>query len=317
MQFIMYFAFRSILVPLISILLMIGSVAPAAIAADPSVAVLVSAAGAPYEEALSGFRQYLQAKGIKADIAVHQLAGDAAKAASVVSSFRKSPPKLVVTLGMLATENVLRETPDIPVVAAMILKSEVLKKADNATGVVLEISLVTQLQWLKKVMPKATTIGIIFNPAENREKIDAVARIAQKMGLKVSAQEVRSPTDIPGALERLASDADVMLGISDSLVLTPQTAKLILLFSFRNKIPFIGPSAAWVKAGALYALDGDYADMGAQCGEAAVKILQGTPASSIPLGTPRKTVFTLNRKTAEEMSLSIPDDIAREAKVVY
>ncbi|MFO0732606.1 MAG: ABC transporter substrate binding protein [Nitrospiraceae bacterium] len=55
--------------------------------------------------------------------------------------------------------------------------------------------------------------------------------------------------------------------------MTPHTAEPILLSTFRNKIPLAGLSTSWVKAGALYALDRDYLDIGSQCGEIAGKIL--------------------------------------------
>ena len=51
--------------------------------------------------------------------------------------------------------------------------------------------------------------------------------------------------------------------------MTPQTAEPILLSTLKNKIPLVGLSSSWVKAGALYALDRDYVDIGLQSGELA------------------------------------------------
>jgi putative ABC transport system substrate-binding protein len=286
-------------------------------AADQRIAVLISGAGAPYDDTLEGLKQYLEKRGLKAGYAVLQLEGDGRKISASVQELKAARPSLIVTLGALATEGVLREVADTPVVAAMILKADLLRKAPNATGVVLEFPLETQLNWIRRVLPKARTIGVVFSPAENRQRVGDARQAAEKMGMKLDAQEVREPRDIPGALERLAKTADVLWGMADSMALTPQTAKLFLLFSFRNKIPFVGPSSAWVKAGALYSLDWDYADMGAQCGEAAVKILQGARAGSIAPAPPRKISFSLNRRTAEEMSLSLSDELIREARMVF
>jgi putative ABC transport system substrate-binding protein len=88
------------------------------------------------------------------------------------------------------------------------------------------------------------------------------------------------------------------------------------LFSFRHQIPLIGHSTPWVKAGALYALDRDYTDIGLQCAEMAGKILAGQAASSLPPVPPRKVRYTLNRKTAEQMKLDLPVRAFRDAAEV-
>ena len=84
----------------------------------------------------------------------------------------------------------------------------------------------------------------------------------------------------------------------------------------RNRIPFVGLSQTWVKAGALYALDRDYEDIGAQCGELAVKILQGTSPSALPPVTPRKVVYSINLRTARHMKLDISPGALRDAQAV-
>src|SRR2546425_8044938 len=115
------------------------------------------------------------------------------------------------------------------------------------------------------------------------------------MGLTLLARKAHSPKDLPDALASLNNRADGLWGVADQIVLNPQTVKPILLFSLRNRIPFVGLSATWVKAGALYALDRDYDDIGRQLGEAAVKILRGAAPGSLPPASPRKVVYCINR----------------------
>jgi putative ABC transport system substrate-binding protein len=119
-----------------------------------------------------------------------------------------------------------------------------------------------------------------------------------------------------GALESLASHADVLWGIADPVVLNSQTAQPILLFSLRNRIPFIGLSLTWVKAGALYALDRDYTDIGMQCGELALQVIQGKPAGTLPPAPPRKAVYSVNLKTAHQLKVEIPRDLVQGAQSV-
>jgi putative ABC transport system substrate-binding protein len=137
------------------------------------------------------------------------------------------------------------------------------------------------------------------------------------MGLTLFAQAIETPRDIPGALNRLAGAVDVLWGLADHVVLSPETAQPLLLFSLRNRIPFVGLSASWAKAGALYALDRDYGDLGAQCGELAMAILDGRPPESLPPASPRKVVYAINLKTARHMKITLPDGLVRGAAEVF
>ena len=285
-------------------------------AAEVQIAVLVSNNSQPYNETINGFKRQMEKKGVRAEYKMYALEGDPGKAALAVQEIKKNRPALVFCAGSLAAGKTLKEISDIPVVSALVLKIEDIRRP-NGTGVALGVPAETQFQWMRRFLPKAKSIGVVFNPQENKETVEEAARIAQKMGFKLDAQEVLAPKDLPAALEKLATSVDVLWGIADNLVLNPQTAKLVLLSSFRNRIPFVGPSAAWTKAGALYSLDCDYSDMGAQCAEMAQKILQGSPASSVHPSVPRKIVYSINMKTAGEMALKIPDELARNASTTY
>jgi putative ABC transport system substrate-binding protein len=137
------------------------------------------------------------------------------------------------------------------------------------------------------------------------------------MGLHLEAVEVRTPQDILFALTTLANTIDVLWGLADTLTLSPQMAKHILLFTFRNDIPFVGPSEAWTRAGALYSLDWDYKDLGAQCGDMAIQILRGKTAKAIPPASPRTIRYSVNMNTARQMRLNVPEDVVKKAWTVY
>jgi putative ABC transport system substrate-binding protein len=91
-----------------------------------------------------------------------------------------------------------------------------------------------------------------------------------------------------------------MLAIPDTTVYTPSAAKALLLFSFRHKIPLIGLTEAWVKAGALYALEWDYQELGSYCGALAARALAGPKAPVPPPPRPRVVV---NLRIADQFRL--------------
>ncbi len=284
---------------------------------DAHVLVINSYNAAPLRETEEGFKQYLieQKMGVKFES--FQMNGDVTRVVRVVQEAEKKKADLFFTLGTLATETIINKNIKTPIVASLTLKKDTIEKSANATGVVIDFSVKNQLQWIQRFLPKCKTIGILYNPEQNQKIVDTASRIAKQMGLRIDAQKVNAPRELPKALRNLSRSAHIIWGIADRIVLTPQTAKKILLFSFRNRIPFVGLSNNWVKAGALYALTLDYYDLGQQSGEIAFKVLNGSPAKSIPPTRPRKIMYSLNLKTAQHMKIEIPETLIRNANEVF
>jgi putative ABC transport system substrate-binding protein len=299
-----------------ALLLIFSPLVTSALAGE-KIAVLVSSKEAPFEEALKGFQDYLGKMAIEADYDIHRLNGNSAKARQAAQAVKNSGAKMILTMGPLATDAAMHDISGIPIVACMVLRTDNFKKSQNVTGVGLEFPLEVQFSWLQVLAPTSLKVGVIYNPEENQKRIEAAGRIMQSMGLMLVAQQVRSPRDVPAALESLAKRVDILWGVADGIAMTPQTAKSVLLFSIRNKIPFVGLSPAWVKAGALYSLDWDYADIGAQAGDMAAKVLKGVVPSALPTASPRKVYYALNLKTAQQMKINFSDQLIKGARTVF
>lgn len=306
------------LFPLLRALLsFLGLASPAGVAreaAQPTrVLAVVSQDAPPYREALAGFRQRLERESTPLAFTVVQLAGNPARAPQALSAAQAD---LVLTLGTLATRESLRRFPETPLVAGMILSSEELGGANQATGVFLQFPIETELEWLTRLLPSSRRVGVIYHSADTKERVTRAERLAAGVNLTIQAYHIDGPQELPDALDNLVDRADVLWGVTDPVVFNPETAKSLLLFSFRHQIPLIGQSTPWVKAGALYALDRDYGDIGVQCAELAQRILAGWAPSTLPPVPPRKIRYSLNRKTAEQMKLTLSDEAFRDAAEV-
>ena len=293
----------------------VGVVRPAYGADAGELLVVTSHHEGPYGSVVSGIRNTLRGTGH--GLTVESLASAPEQVEAELRRLRKASKAPILTIGSVATRAALEAPGNAPVIACMVVDSPEIRRARNVTGVLLDFPLETQLRWVKRFSPQSHTIGVLYNPAENQKQIDSARRVAKRLGLNLLAREVHRPQDLPDALDALSRKADLLWGVTDQVVLSRQTAEAILLFSFRNRIPFSGLSASWVKAGALYALDRDYEDLGAQCAEMAVKVLNGRRVSSIPLATPRKLVYALNLRTAEHLKVELPPEIVDGAKQVF
>ncbi len=286
--------------------------APRARAQPARVLALLSHDAPPYRAALEGFRA--QVAGAAPAVQEAVLDGDEGKARSALQAFVNARGDLVLALGSVAVDAAGAQR-EVPVVGALVL-SEAQLRGGNITGVTLGVPPEVQFQWVKRLLPKARRLGALYNPEENGHAVAGAKGAAGRQGLELVPREVGGPQELPAGLASLERSADALWGLPDRVVFVPQTAKAILLFSFRNRIPLVGPSEAWVKAGALFALEPDYRDLGAQCGELAVAILGGKKAASMPPTSPRTAVLSVNKKTAVQMKVDLPDEVLRQARTV-
>jgi len=105
--------------------------------------------------------------------------------------------------------------------------------------------------------------------------------------------------------------------VADSTVFSPQGLKQILLATLRNRIPFIGLSPSFVKAGALAAFSVDYQDVGRQSAEQALRILGGEEPTHVPMTSPRSISLSLNMNTARQIQVDIEDEIRQRAELFF
>jgi putative ABC transport system substrate-binding protein len=294
-----------------------GSAVRLAGARDPVLLMVTSHNTEPYQLVMAGFRRHLGENGVTAAIQSYSLQSEESEARHALEMARSGGTSPILTVGSIATQVALQARGDAPVIACMIVDEGAIKRALNATGVTLEFSLETQFEWMKKFVPDGRTVGVLYNPGENEEQIAAAKRVARSLGLQLAAREVERPQALPAALSSLADEVDLLWGVTDQMVLSPQTAEAILLFSFRNRIPFTGLSESWVRAGALYALDRDYTDIGRQCGELALKVLRGARVSTLPPQRPRKLTYAVNLRTAEHLKVEIAAPLIDGAERVF
>ena len=285
--------------------------------AESSVVVLGAQTKKAHRQFVEGFKQYLSEQEEDLEFVDIALDNDIKDTEGLKDIIQRESIPLILTIGPKAFQSAARQDVDAPLIAGLTRNASALEKNANATGVVLEYKVETQLLWIKRILPDFKTIGVLYNPAESGQRVAVAKKAAARLGLNFVAQEVNSPSELPVAMESLFRRVDVLWGITDPVVLSRQTAKAILLTSFRNKVPFIAPSSAWVKAGALYSLEVDYNDIGVQTGEMAQSVLKGQRVSTMPPQEPREVRYSLNLRTAEHMRLKLPGEIVDGAAQVF
>ncbi|SEL13496.1 putative ABC transport system substrate-binding protein [Colwellia chukchiensis] len=232
-----------------------------------------------------------------------------------------SNTRLILALGSKAINHTQTKASNqaatADIIATLTLNTDLIASANNSTGIAIQVPSKRQLQWHQRILPDAKRIGVLYDPKNSQALVDELTIAAESMSLKIIAVAVHAPTELSAALKRLGREADSILSIPDNSVYSGKTAKAILLFAYRNKLPFVGMSRAWVKAGAIYALDWDYFQLGQQSGTIALDILAGKKAKAIAIQYPTSEQYLLNLKTAEQLKIDFSSNIINGASEVF
>ncbi|MBI3768729.1 MAG: hypothetical protein HY271_09580 [Deltaproteobacteria bacterium] len=285
-------------------------------AATPVVAIIKSSTLPPFEQATQAIVTMLRHDPLQPEVLTFDLGGEERNGLDVLGRVHAAHASLIITVGSLATAAATAHTIE-PVVFSMVLYPQQSgfhsTAAHGITGASLDIPVDLQFRYLRRLLPTAKRVGVLFDPAETGSVIEAAKEAAPKHGFTLVAKALDERTSAVDALETLTQDVDLVWAVADSHVFTPQTTSALVLATLRRRVPLIGLSAAHVRAGALAALYCDYDDIGKQTAEAALRVLRGENAQDIPISSPRGIGLALNLHTAEHLGVQVAAELQTEA----
>ncbi|MGB8895142.1 MAG: ABC transporter substrate-binding protein [Pseudolabrys sp.] len=163
-----------------------------------------------------------------------------------------------------------------------------------------------RLELFRKLVPKATTIGVLVNPnnpgtrAERRDLQDA----ANAIGQQLIVLDVSSDRDIEMAFATLMQRGAGALLAGSGAFLYSKREQLIALAA-RHALPASYSGRDFVTAGGLMSYGASIADAHRQAGIYAGRILKGEKPADLPVMRSTKFEFVINLKTAKMLGLEI------------
>ncbi len=273
--------------------------------------VILSSTAQPFKEAKEGFR-----KGFGGPVEEIVMPPEPAKAGEIVASITAKSCKVVVPMGSAALKFLRLRVSDMPIVFAMTLSPAVIRSEGlNMTGVYLEPSPGMQLASIRKVLPAARRVGVLYSSPS--EYLSVLERNAGGAGLEIVAVRAPKIGDAIREAESLVKRSDVLLMIPDVVTSTHEVFKSILLSSLSGNIPIFALAEKHVEAGALAALVTDYESNGAQAAVMARRVSAGASASSIKTDYSNKAGLVLNLKVAARLGIAVPEAAVNEAVDIY
>ena len=277
------------------------------------ISIIFSSDIKPYQQFSRGFKLFFAEKNITPLISEYYL--DRQTPEIVIQRILMGNPDLVLTIGPQATILVNQKIRTVPVIFSMILDYREIKNP-NSTGVYLDVSVKTKLEYIKMILPDVKRIGVIYS-SKSISTYNKILEECDKMKYQLISRKVSSCKEFKSAFQKINGKIDTFLMVPDTKVYFDQSVKYLLLEGIRRKLPVIGLSSAYTKAGAFASLENNYFESGKQTGAMSLRIIHGTKPSRITPANPEHVNFSINLLVAARLGISIPSHIIEKSSEVF
>jgi putative ABC transport system substrate-binding protein len=174
-----------------------------------------------------------------------------------------------------------------------------------------------RLEFLHRAKPTATVIGVLVNP--NRPGLESQSKelqaAADKLNVRLEVQKAATDRQLEGAFQAFASQrVDALLVTADPFFNNRRARVLSLAAS--HSLPAIYQWREFVVGGGLMSYGPSITEAYYKAGINAGLMLKGTKPANIPVVQPTKFQLVINRKSANQLGLTIPTDLLSVADEV-
>ncbi|TAN30701.1 MAG: ABC transporter substrate-binding protein [Castellaniella sp.] len=264
---------------------------------------------------------YTEAKGLKWQFQTAQ--GNNAIAAQIARKYVGDRPDVIVAIATPMAQAVVASTKTVPVVFSAVtdpvaaqLVPGVGASGTNVTGVSDALPLEKQIDLIKKIVPNAKKIGMVYNPGEANSVVvvKQLRELLPKAGLTLVEATAPRTVDVGAAARSLVGKVDAIYTNTDNNVVSAYEA--LVKVGEAAKIPLIAADTDSVKRGAIAALGVNYHDIGVQTGRLVVKILKGAKPGDLAWETSSKLELYVNPGAAARQGVKLPDSLIKSATKV-
>ena len=262
-----------------------------------------------------GFFAALDDLGIKYDADQQNAAGEASSCQTISETLVNDGDDLIFTIATPAAQSVAGATSDIPILLTAVTdpaESGLVESNDapggNVTGTSDMIPVKEQIDLLKKLIPDAKTVGVLYCSAESNSVLQAdMAKEACKAaGLEAADYTVSSSNEIQTVVESMIGKVDVIYAPTDNMIAAGMAT--VAMIANENKIPIICGEEGMVKEGGLATYGINYYELGYKTGEMAAKILtEGADPASMPIEylSTEECSLLINKETADTLGIDV------------
>ena len=163
----------------------------------------------------------------------------------------------------------------------------------------------TQINLIKKVLPKAKTIGILYTQSEPNSVVqkDEAKRFLEEKGFSVVEKTILDSNNVKAAAESLMAEVDMVFVPTDNII--SSTMETVKQVSIKHKVPVFGGSTEMIAVGGLYNYGTNYEELGRQTARMLIRVLKGEKPENIAVELPEKLELHTNKEMADALGIDI------------
>lgn len=245
---------------------------------------------------------YIDGENIELDFVNAQ--GDMQNVASIANGFKTDDKDVVVAITTPSAQGVFSAVDNAPIIYSAVTDPESAGlTGDNITGVSDMTPVRKQLELLKKLLPEAKVVGMVYDSGEvnSQVQVKLAKEIGAELGLEIIESAITSTSEISEAVEYVLSKSDVIYAQKDN---TLASAFPIVVEKANSKnVPIIAAVTDFVDSGAL-ATDGPSEfQIGYETGKMVVRVLQGEDVKDIEPSLVDETSLYINEEVAKKFNI--------------
>ncbi len=169
---------------------------------------------------------------------------------------------LVIAAGMKAASAIARESTSAKLAVLVpresfnkllnVMTGQTKAAVNNYSAIYLDQPYKRQLDLISAALPNVRSIGVIYG--QQSRELNVLRHLVATRKLVLHERPSVDVANLYNNLHAILLNSDVLLAMPDAEIYNASTIRNILLASYRNKVPLIGFSPAYVKAGALCAV---------------------------------------------------------------
>ena len=264
---------------------------------------------------------YIEGENIEIDYKNAQ--GEQPTALTIAQDFSNSKKDLIFAIATPSAQASYNATKEIPIIITAVtdpvdagIAESFEASGTNVTGTSDGVPIGPQLEVLKKVLPDAKTIGVIYNTSEANSiyQVEALKIEAEKQGFILKEVGITNLSDVNSVLPTALEGIDVLYTPTDNTVASAYA--IIVKLATEQNVPVFCAEDAGVNVGGLISAGLDYYELGRETGFIAIEVLEGKNPKDLPISTMKNPVIVVNEDTALKLGITIPEDILAVAKLV-
>jgi putative ABC transport system substrate-binding protein len=172
-----------------------------------------------------------------------------------------------------------------------------------------------RLELLHELVPAATRVAVLVNPANAENPEREVEAAARAIGLQIQVLNASTIREINAAFATFARERPDALFIGLDPFFNSRRIQLVNLAS-RYAVPASYPLRDFAEVGGLMSYGANIADAWRQVGSYAGRILKGAKPADLPVVQSSKFELVINSQTATMLGLMVPDKLLAAADEV-